>query len=129
VVQVRAGSGSRPNCCGCASGCVGHDRLPGRRFVSFPPLSAMQGMRRGDGAVIVSRRQTHAHKRLHAVWRTQPSRFDDLLRHYAAFRYEHAAASRARRSGQFAMKAPISHKGTGWTIARNFPIVPAGTRT
>ena len=46
---------------------MGHHRLPAWRFVSFPPMSAMQEMRRGGGAVIVRRRQTHARKRLHAV--------------------------------------------------------------
>jgi hypothetical protein len=64
--QVRARSGSRPFC-RWREGCVGYDGLPERRFVSFPPTSAMQEMRRGGGAVILGRRQTHAHKRLHAV--------------------------------------------------------------
>lgn len=27
---------------------------------------------------------------------------------------------RVRRSGQFAMKTLFSHRGTGWTIARNY---------
>jgi hypothetical protein len=40
-----------------------------------------------------------------------------------------AGRPRARRSGQFAMGAPFSHKGTGWPIVRNFAVVPAGTRT
>jgi hypothetical protein len=34
------------------------------------------------------------------------------------------AHRRARCSGQFAMKTLFSHKGTGWTIARNFELAP-----
>jgi hypothetical protein len=109
---------------------VGHDRLPGQRFELIPAdeCNARNAAWRRScyrGPKANTRSQTLTCR----FWRTQPIHFDDLLHHRAAFTYEQPAASRARRGGQFAMKAPFSHKGTGWTIARKFAVVPAGTRT
>jgi len=59
----------------------------------------------------------------------QPIRCDDLLAPLRSVRLRTADRLAARPSGQFVMKAPFSHQGTGWTIARKFAVVPAGTRT
>jgi hypothetical protein len=123
-VQVRARSGSRPYCSGCGTGCV----LAGAAVLFHSRRQVQwEGMRRGGGAVIVGRRQ---HTLTNAYMQFLANAANPLRRSSAPLLSVHirTAGRLPGRSGQFAMKSPFSHKVTGWTIARNFAVVPAETR-